>query len=223
MGGKSLCPRPTETVRQTRAHTREMKGGGIKPQKKIMKIAELKPDKRNANKGTKRGADAVAKSLRDYGAGRSVLVDRSGNILAGNQTVKAASAAGIDQDVIVVETDGSQLVVVQRTDLDRDDPKARALAIADNRAAELGLEWDPANLAELSTGLDLHPFFSTAELAEIIAPDEADASGAPGAETLEGRYKQQYGVICICKDEADQRTVYEKLTGQGLECRVVVT
>jgi hypothetical protein len=219
MGGKSLCPRPTETVRQTRAHTREMEGGGIEPQKKIMKIAELIPDKRNANKGTKRGADAVAKSLRDYGAGRSVLVDRNGNVLAGNQTVKAASAAGIDQDVIIVETDGSQLVVVQRTDLDRDDPKARALAIADNRAAELGLEWDPANLAELSTGLDLQPFFSTAELAEIIAPDP----GAPGAETLEGRYKQQYGVICICKDEADQRKVYEQLTGQGLECRVVVT
>ncbi len=199
-----------------------MKGGGIKPQKKIMKIAELIPDKRNANKGTKRGADAVAKSLRDYGAGRSVLVDRNGNVLAGNQTVRAASAAGIDQDVIVVETDGSQLVVVQRTDLDRDDPKARALAIADNRAAELGLEWDPANLAELSTGLDLQTFFTAAELAEIIAPDN-DTSGAPGPETLEGRYKQQYGVICICKDEADQRTVYEKLTGQGLECRVVVT
>jgi hypothetical protein len=199
--------------------------GVSNPKKKLMKIAELIPDMRNANKGTKRGADAVAKSLRDYGAGRSVLVDRNGNVLAGNQTVKAVSAAGIDQDVIVVETDGSQLVVVQRTDLDRDDPKARALAIADNRAAELGLEWDPANLAELSNGLDLQPFFSTAELAEIIAPD-ADAPGAPGApgaETLEGRYKQQYGVICICKDEADQRTVYEKLTGQGLECRVVVT
>jgi len=205
----------------TRAHPRN-EGWGYQAQKKIMKIAELIPDKRNANRGTRRGADAVAKSLRDYGAGRSVLVDRNGNVLAGNQTVKAASAAGIDQDVIVVETDGNQLVVVRRTDLDRDDPKARALAIADNRAAELGLEWDPANLAELSTGLDLQPFFSITELAEIIAP-ESDTAGAPGPETLEGRYKQQYGVICICKDEADQRTVYETLTGQGLECRVVVT
>jgi hypothetical protein len=164
----------------------------------------------------------VTRSLRDFGAGRSVLVDRNGNVLAGNQTVKAAGAAGIDQNVILVETDGSQLVVVKRTDLDLDDPKARALAIADNRAAELGLEWDPANLAELSTGLDLQPFFSAAELTEIIAPD-ASTPGAPGPETLEGRYKQQYGVICICKDESDQRKVYEQLTGQGLECRVVVT
>jgi hypothetical protein len=188
----------------------------------MTQLSDLIQDKRNANKGTKRGAEAVAKSLRDYGAGRSVLVDRNGNVLAGNQTVKAASTAGIDQDVILVETDGSQLVVVQRTDLDLNDPKARALAIADNRASELGLEWDPVNLAEFSTGLDLQPFFSTAELAEIIAPD-TDISGAPGPETLEGRYKSQYGVIVICQDEADQRSVYEKLTGQGLECRVVVT
>ena len=188
----------------------------------MTQLSDLIPDKRNANKGTKRGADAVTRSLRDFGAGRSVLVDRNGNVLAGNQTIKAASAAGLDQNVILVETDGSQLVVVKRTDLDLDDPKARALAIADNRASELGLEWDPANLAELSTGLDLQPFFSTAELAEIIAPD-ADKTGAPGPETLEGRYKEQYGVIVICEDEANQRKVYEQLTGQGLECRVVVT
>lgn len=188
----------------------------------MTKISDLIPDKRNANKGTKRGAEAVEKSLRDYGAGRSVLVDRNGNVLAGNQTVKAASAAGIDEAVIVVETDGSKLVVVKRTDLDLSDPKARALAIADNRASELGLEWDPANLAELATGLDLQPFFSASELAEIVAPD-SDKSGAPGPETLEGRYKEQYGVIAICKDEADQRRVYEQLIGLGLECRVVVT
>jgi hypothetical protein len=188
----------------------------------MTQLSDLIPDKRNANKGTKRGADAVTRSLRDFGAGRSVLVDRNGNVLAGNQTVKAAGAAGIDQNVILVETDGSQLVVVKRTDLDLDDPKARALAIADNRAAELGLEWDPANLAELSTGLDLQPFFSAAELTEIIAPD-CDTAGAPGPETLEGRYKSQYGIICICKDEPDQRKVYEQLTNLGLECRVVVT
>ena len=96
-----------------------MNTGGISPtQRRMTQLSDLIPDKRNANKGTKRGADAVTRSLRDFGAGRSVLVDRNGNVLAGNQTVKAAGAAGIDQNVILVETDGSQLVVVKRTDLD---------------------------------------------------------------------------------------------------------
>jgi hypothetical protein len=131
-------------------------------------------------------------------------------------------AAGL-QEVVIVPSDGTKIIAVQRTDLDLDtDPRAQALATADNRTSELGLEWDAANLAELSTGLDLQPFFSASELAEIIAPD-ADETGAPGPETLEGRYKEQYGVIVICENEANQRKVYEQLSGQGLECRVVVT
>lgn len=97
------------------------------------RTVDLQADDRNANRGTARGRKAVAKSLQDYGAGRSVLIDRDGRLIAGNKTVAQASAIGID-DVIVFRTDGTKLVAVQRTDLSLDDPKARALAIADNRA-----------------------------------------------------------------------------------------
>jgi hypothetical protein len=186
-----------------------------------LKLSDLKQDSRNANKGTPRGRGAVAKSLEQYGAGRSVLIDRDGNLIAGNKTAEQAADAGIEE-VIVVQTDGSKLVAVQRTDLSMDDPKARGLAIADNRASELGLEWDADVLKELSVDLNLEPFFSAEELTEITEPD-ALQTGAPGPETLEGRYKQQFGVICICEDEADQQKVYEQLTGLGLSCRVVVT
>src|SRR5712692_877594 len=50
-----------------------------------------------------------------------------------------------------------RVVVVQRTDLDLEtDPRARALAIADNRVAELDLDWDPAVLDQLrAAGLDV--------------------------------------------------------------------
>jgi hypothetical protein len=188
----------------------------------ITSITDLQQDSRNANKGTKRGVDSVEQSLRKYGTGRSILVDVNGKIIAGNKTALSAESAGL-LDVIVIPSDGTKLIVVQRTDLDLEtDAKAKALAVADNRTAELGLEWDTDVLKDLSTEIDLQPFFTSAELAEMTAPD-AFTPGAPGPETLEGRYRQQYGVICICKDEADQRTVYEKLTGQGLECRVVVT
>lgn len=34
-------------------------------------------------------------------------------------------------------------------------------------------------------------------------------------------YKQQYGVIVICKDEKEQQSIYEKLMELGLTLKVV--
>lgn len=36
------------------------------------------------------------------------------------------------------------------------------------------------------------------------------------------RYKPQYGVIVVCKDEPHQRALYNRLARQGLSCKVVV-
>ena len=36
-------------------------------------------------------------------------------------------------------------------------------------------------------------------------------------------YREQYGVIVICKSETHQKRVYNKLNRMGLVCRVVVT
>ena len=145
-----------------------------------MKITDLQTDPKNANKGNTRGNKAIRTSLEKYGAGRSILLDRNGTIIAGNKTVENAQAAGVE-DVIVVPTDGSKLVAVQRTDLDLSDPKARELAIADNRTGELSLEWDGPTLAELSADLDLKPFFTDAELNDTIGTDN-DPANDPNAE-----------------------------------------
>ena len=69
-----------------------------------MKIGELKFDPRNANKGTDRGRKALASSLKQFGAGRSILVDKHGMVIAGNKTLAQAIARG-DKDVTVVKTD----------------------------------------------------------------------------------------------------------------------
>ena len=120
------------------------------------KIDELVPDRKNANKGTQAGLRALDKSLRDFGAGRSILIDKDGEIIAGNKTTERAADLGID-DVIIVPTDGTKLVAVQRTDLDLDtDPEARQLAYADNRIAEIDLEWDYEQVDfDLEQGVDL--------------------------------------------------------------------
>jgi len=39
----------------------------------------------NANRGTERGTSALESSLELYGAGRSILLDKNGIIIAGNK------------------------------------------------------------------------------------------------------------------------------------------
>ena len=142
--------------------------------KTIARIDDLTPDPRNANKGTERGAYMVEHSLEQYGAGRSILADAEGRVIAGNKTLQAAADMGLA--VRVVQTDGRELVVVQRTDLDllSDYQQARLMAYADNRASELGLEWDAEALAlDLGDGLDLSGLFHDFEIEEIVGDVEA--------------------------------------------------
>jgi DNA modification methylase len=119
-----------------------------------------------------------------------VLVDRTGRIIAGNKTVEQARALGLP--VRTVLSDGRALVVVQRTDLDLEtDPRAQALAIADNRVAELDLEWDPAALEQLrASGVDMSGWWTEQEWAAVVggsaASDPADdVVLAPGPTTIQ--------------------------------------
>ena len=129
----------------------------------------ITPDLRNANRGTERGRYMVEASLRETGAGRSIVLDKDGRIIAGNKTFEAASDIGLP--VRIVQTDGTELVAVQRTDLDLSDDTgaARKLAYYDNRAGQIGLEWDASVLlGDLTAGLDLSAMFRQDELDELL-------------------------------------------------------
>lgn len=130
---------------------------------KKAKIQDFIPDDINANKGTQRGSYLLEQSLHSHGAGRSILVDKAGRIIAGNKTAEAAASVGLD-DAVVVKTNGNQVVVVQRTDIDLDSAEGRALAIADNRVSEASLDWDVGALLQISKDVDLTDFWFEDEL-----------------------------------------------------------
>ncbi len=142
--------------------------------KAIEGIKDLRLDDRNANRGTDRGRELLGASLKRLGTGRSILVDRRGAVIAGNKTLERAAALGLA--VRVVETDGKELVVVQRRDLDLDrDKAARELAVADNRVAEVNLDWDPLVLKSLlEEGVDLDAYFTLEELDEVLGEESVD-------------------------------------------------
>lgn len=168
----------------------------------IRTVHDLRQDKRNANLGSERGDAMLRLSLERNGAGRSVLVDRNGVLIAGNKTARAAVDAGLP--VRVVQTDGDELVVVQRVDLDmswEQFGKARELALADNRVAEVSLTWDPLEIERFADelGADALLYFERGEMEAIIESvpagfrhlEDADFDPAPHHERqprlVEGR------------------------------------
>ena len=94
----------------------------------------IKFDKRNYRKHNDRNKELIKKSLEECGAGRSIVIDNDDEIIAGNGIYEQAQALNIP--VKVIETDGSELVVVKRTDLSTDDEKRKKLAVMDNSTSD---------------------------------------------------------------------------------------
>lgn len=111
----------------------------------MSKIDELKFDDKNFNKHTEYGMSLLEKSLRENGAGRSILLDKDNNIIAGNGIIEAAGQVGLE-NVKIVETQGDEIVAVKRTDVSLNSKQGRKMALADNATAKADIEWDAENL-----------------------------------------------------------------------------
>lgn len=97
-------------------------------------MSEIKFDKRNYRKHNDKNKELIRKSLEECGAGRSIVIDNDNEIVAGNGLYEQAKKLGIKTKII--ETDGSELVVVKRTDLSTDDFKRKQLAVMDNSTSD---------------------------------------------------------------------------------------
>lgn len=152
-------------------------GKGKTEVKTINSIKDLTFDDKNANVGTPRGRGMIGDSVQKLGLGRSVLADKNGKLIAGNKTTEIAGEIGME-DVIVVQTDGTKLVIVQRTDLNLDeDPEARELAVMDNRTSETSLHWDIGRLREMEeNGVNLSSAFLPGEIDTLAAIEAAQAN-----------------------------------------------
>ena len=138
-------------------------------------IEDLKQDSRNFNKGSEQGQELMERSFKEMGAGRSILIDKNGNIIAGNKSQKAAIAAGIKK-VRIVETTGDELVAVKRTDVDIDSAEGRKMAYLDNLTTQVNLTWDETELQAVQAdveGFDIADFGFDIGL-PTGDPDEAD-------------------------------------------------
>lgn len=102
---------------------------------KKVKLSELKPDKKNARKHDKRNIEEIKRSLQKNPQYRPFVVQKgTGRILVGNGMYQAMKELGITEGWAEYR--------------DLTDEEATALALADNRTAELA-EWDMSTLRDL--------------------------------------------------------------------------
>jgi hypothetical protein len=59
-------------------------------------INQLIPDNKNFNRGTEYGEHLMDESLRKFGLGRSILLDKNDRIIAGNKTTEQAADIGFE-------------------------------------------------------------------------------------------------------------------------------
>ncbi len=141
----------------------------------VVNIETLVQDDHNFNKGTEAGRELMERSFKQLGAGRSILIDKDGHIIAGNKSQLAAMAAGIKK-VRIIETQGDELVAVKRTDLSLDSKEGRELALADNLTTQINLQWDEAELQSVAAqeGIDLPDWGLDLEDLNISDEDEIE-------------------------------------------------
>jgi hypothetical protein len=179
-------------------------------------INDLVADPRNARKRTAQSKALLQESIKSFGAARSIVIDESNTILAGNGTVEAAAAQGINR-VRIIETDGDEIIAVKRSGLS--DADKVGLALADNRTSDLA-EWDAQMLQSLAAEHDVTPWFSEDDINELLAKDDEFDPDDP-TEDQSDKIDAVFQIIVNCRNEAEQTATLDYLLGQGLDCKAM--
>lgn len=124
----------------------------------VRPISELRLDPKNTRHHGDRSVEAIKQSLSVHGQQKPIVALQDGTVIAGNGTLSAALQLGWNKlAVVTFDT--------------KDEARARAFAITDNRSAELSA-WDSGALLAALTNLpqDLLPSvgFSEEEIAELV-------------------------------------------------------
>ncbi len=182
----------------------------------MVQVESLHPDPANVRRHSPRNIAAIKASLQRFGQQKPIVVDAQGVIRAGNGAFEAARQLGWRR------------IQVIRTDLSG--PDAIAYAIADNRSAELA-QWDSPALAEqiaaLEAPLQVAAGFADDEVKTLLDAVEQRGPDLPLASLRVAPWRPEkllpeiYELAVVCRDEADQKQLYEQLTAQGRQCRVL--
>jgi hypothetical protein len=158
------------------------------------KISELVPYANNAKRHNEDQVLKIASSIREFGFNVPVIIDKDSNIIAGHGRTLAAKKIGMDSVPCIM--------VDHLSDMQR-----KAFALAENKVAEVGGEWDEKKLkTEIeslleSVGLLDAAGFTDTEIDKLLAVDlEDEESQLDSIAKMELQPFEKYDYIMLLFD-----------------------
>lgn len=185
----------------------------------MLKVLDLKLDLIKEYENNPRFNDEavgkVAESIKEFGFKVPIVIDKDNTIIAGHTRYKAAKELGLEKVPCIVADDLTP-------------EQIKAFRLADNKVSEYST-WDEdklyIELMELQTiDFNVESFgFESSNISTPTTGNELEESDGDINPDSNFNYKEQYGVIVMCKNEAEQEEIYSRLLEEGYECKVVAT
>ncbi len=209
--------------------------------KKIVSVSvgAVLPYDNNARVHSEGQVQKLVAAIQEFGFTTPILMKSTGELIAGHGRLEAAKLLGMEKVPAIYMDHLSERQV-------------KALVIADNKIASMST-WDydklSIELSELAdaeydigiTGFDEQELDALLKGDAALLPDQDPRPPIPDdpdgvRRTHAGRelppgdfgdtgvsYKAQHGVIVMCDGEDDQKEIYDRLVGEGYQCKIVVT
>lgn len=178
-----------------------------------VKAGQLKPHPRNWRTHPRQQSDALRGVLAEIGYAGALLArelpDGSLQLIDGH--LRAQTTPEVEAPVLIVDLD--------------DDETDKLLAVLDPLAAMAGADHEV--LAGLLRDVETENEAVAALLDKMLLDggplEELDLSKGrrENGPPPEVDIPEAFQIVVDCRDEVEQKTVYERLTGEGLRCRVM--
>ena len=121
---------------------------------KKIKLSSITPDDKNNNKHTAYGMDLLEKSVNKVGIIESITVSNDDKIISGNARHEVIGK-NFTKEALVIETDGTQPIIIKRTDIESDTKEFYEASILANTTSKKNIDFDIEVIDALAVEYDI--------------------------------------------------------------------
>ena len=178
---------------------------------KKIKLSNITPDDKNNNKHTAYGMDLLEKSVNKVGIIESITISNDDKIISGNARHEVIGK-NFTKEALVIETDGTQPIIIKRTDIESDTKQFYEASILANTTSKKNIEFDMEVIDSLAVEYDIDVVDLGVDVVDYKDEKEQDLS-----EDL----KTNFRIEVILNDEKIQEKLYNELIERNYECRLL--